>query len=79
MSIEIRLFASMARYASHPLISTDGRMELPSPVPVGHIADALNIPRQEIKLIFLNGIHAQMDTEVKDGDRLGLFPPIGGG
>ncbi len=79
MSIEIKLFASLARYASHPLISADGRMGLPSPVPVGQIADALNIPRQEIKLIFLNGIHAQMDTKVKDGDRLGLFPAIGGG
>lgn len=54
-------------------------MELMSPVPVSHIADVLQIPRREIKLIFLNGIHAKMDTEVKDGDRLGLFPPIGGG
>jgi len=61
------------------MLAEDGAMELLSPVPVSHIADALHIPRREIKLIFLNGIHAQMDTKVKDGDRLGLFPPIGGG
>jgi molybdopterin converting factor small subunit len=54
-------------------------MDLPFPVSVGQIADDLNIPRPEIKLVFLNGIHAQMDTAVKDGDRLGFFPPIGGG
>jgi len=79
MRVELKFFASLAKYAAHPLLSADGVVELPSPVSVGQIADALNIPRQEIKLIFLNGIHVQMDTAVKDGDRVGFFPPIGGG
>ncbi|RJP85125.1 MAG: MoaD/ThiS family protein [Desulfobacteraceae bacterium] len=79
MRVELKVFASLAKYAAHPLLSADGVVELPSPVSVGQIADALNIPRKEIKLIFLNGIHAQIDTAVKDGDRVGFFPPIGGG
>jgi molybdopterin converting factor small subunit len=79
MSVELKLFASLARYASHPMISPEGRMELPAQVSAGQIADALHIPRKEIKLIFLNGVHASMDTMVRDGDRLGFFPAIGGG
>lgn len=79
MRIEVKLFASLGRFASHPLILPGGIMELPSPMPVGDLVDSLNIPRQDIKLIFLNGVHAHLDSEISDGDRLGIFPPIGGG
>ena len=79
MQIQVRLFASLSQYRDHPLLSRDGLTELASPVSVGHLVDDLNIPRKEITLIFINGVHAAMDTVLKDGDRLGLFPPIGGG
>lgn len=63
----------------NPLISESGILEWPSPVTVSELVDALALPREEIKLIFLNGVHARMDSMVNDGDRIGLFPPIGGG
>ncbi|HOO41072.1 MAG TPA: MoaD/ThiS family protein [Syntrophales bacterium] len=75
----MKLFASLAPYAAHPLVSSDGFLNVPSPVTVGEIADSLNIPHHEIKLIFINGVHGSLDMVVKDGDRLGFFPPIGGG
>lgn len=79
MRVEIKFFASLSPYATHPRISADGHLDLPSPVLVGEIVDELAIPRTDIKLIFLNGVHARMDSLVKDRDRLGFFPPIGGG
>ena len=79
MRIEVRLFASLARYGAHPSVLPGGFMEFPGPVPVSRVADTLNIPHREIRLIFINGVHARMDSEVRDGDRLGFFPPIGGG
>ncbi|MBU1171498.1 MAG: MoaD/ThiS family protein [Proteobacteria bacterium] len=79
MRVELRLFASLGKYASHPMISTEGIMDLPSLITVGDLVDRLGIPRQEIKLIFLNGVHAHLDSKVNENDRLGLFPPIGGG
>jgi molybdopterin converting factor small subunit len=27
----------------------------------------------------INGLHCTFDSELSDGDRLGLFPPVGGG
>jgi sulfur carrier protein ThiS len=77
--IEIGLFASLAPHKSHPRINADGTMELPSPMTVGEVVDALGIARHDIRLVFINGAHARMDSMVNDGDRLGLFPPIGGG
>jgi molybdopterin converting factor small subunit len=37
------------------------------------------VPLETVKLIFLNGIHAKDNEVLKDGDRLGVFPPVAGG
>jgi molybdopterin converting factor small subunit len=39
----------------------------------------LNIPSDQIKLVFLNGEHVDPDAVLKEGSRLGVFPPVGGG
>ncbi len=39
----------------------------------------LDIGEDEVHLIFVNSARAGLDTELKDGDRLGLFPAVGGG
>jgi molybdopterin converting factor small subunit len=79
MNIEIRLFASLASYAQHPAISPDGILTLDEPATIRDAVSCLSLPVDKIKLIFLNGVHASPDASVKNGDRVGLFPPIGGG
>ena len=46
---------------------------------VGELLGDLKIPTAQIKLIFVNGRRADLGTILSDGDRLGLFPPVGGG
>ena len=46
---------------------------------VSQLLENLNVPPNRIKLIFLNGIHANGDEVLKNGDRLGVFPPVAGG
>jgi molybdopterin converting factor small subunit len=46
---------------------------------VGQMLERLNVPVESVKMIFLNGIHAEIDTALKDGDRVGVFPPVAGG
>lgn len=46
---------------------------------VGGLIKLLGIPFEEIKVILLNGRAAGEDAPVADGDRLGLFPAVGGG
>ena len=79
MKIEIRLFASFSHYASHKDLGTDGCLDLEHPATIRDAAVHLGIPESEIKLVFLNGVRASMETLLKDHDRLGIFPPIGGG
>ena len=46
---------------------------------VQDVRDQLNIPADELKIIFVNGIHAKLEAVLNDGDRVGFFPAVGGG
>jgi molybdopterin converting factor small subunit len=46
---------------------------------VGELTDQLKMPRDTVKLIFINGVRGSLSTPLHDGDRVGLFPPVGGG
>ena len=39
----------------------------------------LGIPDELVKLIFINGKCGDRSYLLKQGDRVGLFPPVGGG
>ena len=79
MKIEIHLFASLSKYLSAGYVDKSFIMEPRGAVTVKDILTQLGVPQDAVKLIFLNGIHAKDSDRIKDGDRLGLFPPIGGG
>jgi sulfur-carrier protein len=43
------------------------------------IMNRMGIPPEKVTIIFVNNVHAEPESSLKDGDVLGLFPPIGGG
>lgn len=74
--IEIKLFASLKKY-----LPDDAACSYPveAGTPVSVVLDRLNIPKYEARLIFINGVKKDLDTPLNGGDRVGIFPPIGGG
>ncbi|MCG8551491.1 MAG: MoaD/ThiS family protein [Desulfobacterales bacterium] len=79
MKIEIRLFATLAAYAGHGDLDAGGCLSFDGPATIRDAVRRLGVPEQEIKLVFLNGVGAALDSPLKDKDRVGIFPPIGGG
>ncbi len=79
MKIEIRTFATLAVYSRHPGIDKDSGLEITNGSTVKMLIEILGIPEDHIKLIFVNGRHNKIDTVLSEGDRVGLFPPVGGG
>ena len=73
--IELKLYATLQSYtpfnAAHYAVEPGTCLE--------KIIEALGIPGNQIKLMFCNGVKCDMETIVQDGDRIGLFPPVGGG
>ncbi|HBH29383.1 MAG: MoaD/ThiS family protein [Desulfofustis sp. PB-SRB1] len=74
MIITLNCFASLKPYTPD-----GGTLELAEGTTVEAVLTRLGIPQEEIRLIFVNSVHVSPDTVLKDGDRLGIFPPVGGG
>ena len=80
MKIQLNLFASLTRFLPETeKAGFSNLMEIEEGTTIAALLDHLKIPREQPKIIFLNGIHAEGTKVLKDGDRLGIFPPLAGG
>ena len=75
--IELRLFAHLPEHAR----SRSRRVELDyrPGITVADVMEAEELAREDVRIILLNGVHAGLDSVLADGDRLALFPAVGGG
>jgi molybdopterin converting factor small subunit len=75
--IDVRLFATL------PMRSRTGRKELQleplSGLTVRQVVEGEGLSVSDVHIVMINGLHGTLDSELSDGDRLGLFPPVGGG
>ena len=80
MKIELKLYASLRAYLPQP---NQDKAEEPTEVREGtrirELLAQLGIPVDAVKIIFLNGVHANGDETLQEGDRVGVFPPVAGG
>jgi sulfur-carrier protein len=79
MKIEVKLFATLARFMPDKDIQKFWIFDIEENTSIDDLLKKKNIPLDEIKMIFLNGVHAKGSEILKDKDRVGIFPPIGGG
>ncbi len=79
MHVTIKLFASLARFSPGGLAGTPFEMNLPETASLQDVVDQLGMPAKEIKIAFVNGLIRDLDWVLKQGDEVGIFPPIGGG
>lgn len=73
--VSINLFATLANF-------TPANAENYPVAPGSSVQDVLvelDVPIEEVKLIFINGVKGDFSSILQDGDRIGVFPPIGGG
>jgi sulfur-carrier protein len=78
MNVQVNLYATLALQTTRRGAETE-HMEIEDGTSVGAILDRLGVSRDAPKIIFLNGVHADLETVPKDGDRIAVFPPIAGG
>lgn len=73
--IQLKLYATLARFAPP---AADAYSISPGTT-VDELVDRLALPRKDVKIVFVNGRKAAMEKRLQDGDRVGIFPPVGGG
>ncbi|MBT4265608.1 MAG: MoaD/ThiS family protein [Deltaproteobacteria bacterium] len=79
MKVEVRLFASFTKYLPDDAEGQKVILDLAEGTTVKQVLVQLRVPLEEIKLVFINSVHAEIEDVLKDGDRMGAFPPVGGG
>ena len=79
MRIELRLYASLGRYLPEEREGNSCVLEIQPGTTIRDLFLQLQVPPEAPKIIFLNGIHAQGDEVLEEGDRVGAFPPVAGG
>jgi len=77
--VVVRLYASLRKY--HPASDTNKALiiEVGDKTNLRDLLNELKIPREEVHIFMVNGKWEGEDYPLGDGDRIGLFPPIGGG
>jgi len=79
ITVEVRLFASLRKYQPDLAIGEALIVTLDDGARLENLVDELKVPREEIKAVFVNGRWEEEDYPLRDKDRIGIFPPIGGG
>ena len=75
ITIDINLFVTLSRY----LPENSNFFEISDNTTVGQLIEKLSIPEGLVKLIFVNGKKQEIKYLLQNSDRVGLFPPVGGG
>jgi molybdopterin converting factor small subunit len=73
--INIKLFASLQQF----MPASADNYTIEAGVTIQRLLEMLEIPQGKAKLIFINGVKADLNTALNGGERVGIFPPVGGG
>ena len=75
IEINLKLFATLTCY----LPEFPEAFEVEEGTTVDALIDRLGVPKDQAKLIFINGRKQDSGYRLEAGDRVGIFPPVGGG
>lgn len=75
MPITVKCFANLTQFQP----KNSKAFEIQENETVGSVLDRLGVPADQVALVFVNNVITGRDTVLKDGDSMGIFPPIGGG
>ncbi len=79
ITVEVRLYATLQKYHPSLGIGEPLGITLDDKARLANLFSELKIPKEEIKIALVNGKWEEESYLLEDGDRIGLFSPIGGG
>ena len=79
MKVWVRLYASLRRFKPELAHGEATEIELEDGATLRTLLDTLGIPATEAKQSFVNGVIQRGEPALKEGDEVGIFPPIAGG
>lgn len=78
-TVEVRLYATLRKYHPDSARGEPIFIALEDKARLGNLLDKLKIPREEVTVVLVNGKREDESYPLKEADRIGIFPLIGGG
>jgi molybdopterin converting factor small subunit len=79
MHIRVKLFATLSRYLETAAPGTRLEVEVPDGATLTDLVNQLGLPREEVKVYFVNGRARPAEWVLNPGDEIGIFPLVAGG
>ena len=77
--VEVRLYASLRKYQPDPTSGEAMVISLDDKAKLGNLLSKLGLSKKNVAIAMVNGKSEKEGYRLQDGDRIGLFPLIGGG
>ena len=79
MQLEVRLFATLRAFAPADAVAGVFSANCPEGTTVDSLAERLGIEGTKVHMRMVNGVGVDGTHVLKERDRVGLCPPVGGG
>jgi sulfur-carrier protein len=79
MRVKVKVFAMLAKYLPEVKPGEPFDFDVKNGATLSDMITQLNLPPEEAKLLFVNGIAKSPDYQIQNNDEVGIFSPIGGG
>ena len=79
MEVTVTLYATLTRYHPEDKRNEPFSVELPEGATVKDLLDKLGIKEDEAKKVFISHKSRPDDHPLEDGEKVAVFPPVGGG
>jgi molybdopterin synthase sulfur carrier subunit len=75
----VKLFATLSRHFGDVMPGTPVEVEVTEGATLADLAEQLQVLQEEVRMVFVNGRMQPLDYVLRPGDKVGIFPPVGGG
>jgi molybdopterin synthase sulfur carrier subunit len=79
MRVRVKLFATLSRHRPSQPAGAPFEVDLPDGATLEDLVGQLNLPQEEVRVIFVNARAQPLSYVLNSADEVGIFPPIGGG
>jgi len=79
MKIQLKLYGNLRRLSPGGQAGVPMMLDFPAGASLQDVVDRLQVPPEETKVAFVNGIVREWSYQLNEGDQVGIFPPVGGG
>lgn len=79
VTVNVKLFATLRECYPGARTGVPIQVRLEDGATVGMLVQRLGIPKEAVRVVFVNGVVVNDASPLRDGDDVGFFPAIAGG